>query len=575
MNSLVTLPATKERRSFGLHPKILLTIMREQAGSLSKALSELIMNSVDAGATRIDITIGESSFTVADDGHGFTSLEQLENFFEVFGTPHEEGDAYYGRFRIGRGQIMSYARTTWRSGPFEMRVDIAGDAADLGYDLLTHVVITSGCRIDGEFYKPNKVWHSSEDDICWGIADDFRRLIRYVPIPVFINGKQANKLPSEDQWDFEDDVAWYRFYRDDRDLGIYNRGVLVEYKKAAYFGTGGIVVTKQPLMVNMARNALIEHNCPTWKHVEQIISDRYRSRLIKAKKLDVDERAKLINDLLFGEETIYPHEAEQLRKIRFIPDIFGEVQSPDRFLAGVNYTLFNGKHTMIAERAQTHGRATVVMREMFYRTRLNTEEISHYGWAIARLRSRLCMSNDIQWLDFAQLVQEMDGTAMTLDDKDLKAEEMIVLEGLRYLNDCYFGKWLAGSSAKRRAVIAGVSDTMTAWTDGKTYIAIHRNALRDIRKSGAGKLILLIIHEYGHEDSSIGGHVHDFEFYHRFHRFAVTCTAGDLADQLFRRYVNGICKEGIVPSSNTGRHVRYLAERSPKFRSRIKAKDAE
>lgn len=568
---------TEERRAFGLHPKILLTIMREQAGSLSKALSELVMNSVDAGATRIDIAIGESNFTVADDGHGFTSLEQLENFFDVFGTPHEEGDAYYGRFRIGRGQIMSYARTTWRSGPFEMRVDIAGDTTDLGYDLLTHSEIVSGCRIDGEFYQPNKVYRSfyDESNFNWGIDDDFRRLIRYIPVPVFINGMQSNRLPAEEQWDFEDDLAWYRFYRDDRDLAIYNRGVLVEYKKAAHFGTGGTVVTKRPLLVNMARNALIVHNCPTWKHVSQIIADRYRSRLTKAKKLDMDERAKLINDLLFGEEMIYPHEADQLRKIRFIPDIFGEVQSPNKFLAGVNYTLFDGKHTMIAERAQTHGRAAVVMQEMFYRTRLNTEEISHYAWAINRMRSRLGMPNEIQWLDFGQLVQEMDGTAKTLDDKDLTVQELIVLDELRYLNEWHLGKWLVGSYAKRRAVVAGVSDTMTAWTDGKTYIAIHRNALRDIRNSGAVKLILLMIHEYGHEESSVGGHAHDFEFYHRFHRFAVTCSVGDLSDQLFRRYVNGICKESIVPSSDTGRHVRYLAERSPKLRSRNKAKDAE
>ena len=105
--------------------------MREQAGSLSKALSELVMNSIDAGATRINLTIDKDRFSLDDDGHGFTSLDQLENFFEVFGTPHEKGDAYYGRFRIGRGQIMSYARTVWRSGPFEMRVDIEANEEDL------------------------------------------------------------------------------------------------------------------------------------------------------------------------------------------------------------------------------------------------------------------------------------------------------------------------------------------------------------------------------------------------------------------------------------------------------------
>ena len=99
MDSCLSTPA-EERRAFGVHPQILLTIMREQAGSLSKALAELVMNSVDAGARRIDITIGEATFIVADDGQGFTSREQLENFFEIFGTPHNEDDAYsrYGRF---------------------------------------------------------------------------------------------------------------------------------------------------------------------------------------------------------------------------------------------------------------------------------------------------------------------------------------------------------------------------------------------------------------------------------------------------------------------------------------------
>lgn len=72
----------EERRAFGLHPKILLTIMREQAGSLAKAMAELVMNSVDAGATRIDLTVGESTFELSDDGCGFSSRDQLENFFD-------------------------------------------------------------------------------------------------------------------------------------------------------------------------------------------------------------------------------------------------------------------------------------------------------------------------------------------------------------------------------------------------------------------------------------------------------------------------------------------------------------
>lgn len=155
---MTTKEAHIERRSFGIHPAILLTLMREQAGSVEKALAELVMNSVDARSTRIDITTSDTGFSIADDGKGFTSIDQLETFFDMFGTPHEAGDAYYGRFRVGRGQIMSYAKTTWRSGPFEMRVDIDPSAKDIGYDLVVHKAIAPGCRVDGEFIESHTAY---------------------------------------------------------------------------------------------------------------------------------------------------------------------------------------------------------------------------------------------------------------------------------------------------------------------------------------------------------------------------------------------------------------------------------
>lgn len=567
--------ALKERRLFGLHPQILLTIMREQAGSLSKAMAELVMNSVDAGATRIDLTVGEESFVLADDGCGFTSRDQLESFFDIFGTPHEDGDAYYGRFRIGRGQIMSYARTNWRSGPFEMRVDVAGNVNDLGYDLLTHSENVLGCRISGKFYERNRIYRSfsDTDGFDWGIDSDFRYLIGYVPIPVFINGRQANKLPANESWDHEDEYAWYRFIKDGySNLSLYNRGVLVQHLDASRFGTGGIIVSKRPFTTNMARNAVVEHRCPVWQEVKKTILERFEFRLAKAKKLDRDEAAKLMDDLLFGDGQISYQTQQLIRKIRFIPDIFGELKAPNDFLASRFYTLHDGKHTMIAERVQRQGRAAVVMGSMFIRTHLDTKEPVNYFRAVRKLRERLGMGNDIQWIDFADLVRELNDTSTIVEDAQLKEEEQIVLGALRYLNDHSFGRQFAGGYAKRRKIVAGESDTRQAWTDGKSFIAINRKQLLDIRHSGAAKLILLIAHEYGHDEPTVGEHAHDFAFYHRFHKSVLSCATGDMADLLFRRYVSGICQVGIVPSSATGQHVRHLAGCSPKLRSRLKPK---
>lgn len=219
-----------EQRAFGLHPAILLTLMREQAGSLDKDMAELVMNSVDAGASRIDLTISEEGFSISDDGRGFTERSQIENFFEIFGTPHKASDAYYGKFRIGRGQVMSYAKTTWRSGPFEMRVDIAGAERDLGYELITHDTSALGCRIDGVFYAETFAHiEAFVPDTHSYVGDrSFLNIIKYVPIPIYINGTVGNKPPMTETWDMEDEFAWYRFRKDTHSAHIFNRGVLVE-----------------------------------------------------------------------------------------------------------------------------------------------------------------------------------------------------------------------------------------------------------------------------------------------------------------------------------------------------------
>jgi len=95
-----------ERRQFKMHEALLYSVIQKQAGSLAKAGLEGTMNSVDAGATRVDITCDGTTVVIADDGRGFTSAREIEEFFETFGTPHAEGDAKFGFFRMGRGHFF-------------------------------------------------------------------------------------------------------------------------------------------------------------------------------------------------------------------------------------------------------------------------------------------------------------------------------------------------------------------------------------------------------------------------------------------------------------------------------------
>ena len=99
-----------EIRKFKMHPDLLFSVIKSQAGTQEKAILEAVMNAVDAGATKCEIKIDENGYSIVDDGKGFVSRQEVDEFFETFGTPHKEGDATYGRFRMGRGQLFALDR---------------------------------------------------------------------------------------------------------------------------------------------------------------------------------------------------------------------------------------------------------------------------------------------------------------------------------------------------------------------------------------------------------------------------------------------------------------------------------
>lgn len=140
---------------FKLHPSVIYNIIREQSGTPEKAIAELVMNSIDAGAKNIHLDLSSENFSIKDDGLGFGGVEEIEAFFGTFGTPHQKGDATYGQFRLGRGQAFSLAKTEWRSGNFGMTVDLAcvGKEDTHGYHLHEFGKMVEGCEIKGDFYE--------------------------------------------------------------------------------------------------------------------------------------------------------------------------------------------------------------------------------------------------------------------------------------------------------------------------------------------------------------------------------------------------------------------------------------
>ena len=124
-----------ETRRFKMHPKLLFDVIQRQAGSLAKAVLEGVMNSIDAKATKCRITLTNNELTISDDGTGIRTRKSIEDFFETFGQPHDESEGkVYGTFRMGRGQLFAYGKNRWRTGPFEMKIDIKNKGLD--YELI-------------------------------------------------------------------------------------------------------------------------------------------------------------------------------------------------------------------------------------------------------------------------------------------------------------------------------------------------------------------------------------------------------------------------------------------------------
>lgn len=554
-----------EDRQFNIHPAIIKSLIIEQAGTLEKAFTELIMNSVDAKATEIHINIKNTGeFSISDDGKGFKDKEEILSFFETFGTPHQEGDACYGKFRVGRGQIMAFAKTTWKSGNFEMHVDLAGKQENFGYTLKENKnTFHPGCLIEGSLYEIP--YHLTYEDP--GVEDIFHTFfssVKFLSIPVFVNGKQTNTLPSEVNWDLEDDFAYYHFDPKAYRFSIFNKGVFVTDINTNKFGTGGYVTTKETLHVNLARNEII-FGCKTWKHILEVISDRFLVKLGKTKRLSEAERLKVIHDALHTNNE-FP---KTIKQKLFIVDIFGDLKSPEQMLTSNRYTLFDGVHTQIAEKVQNENLACVITPELLYQCQIDKNSFhQNLEFVIGRFRSKfLYNTRPYQIIPFQKFVHELANTHSLIEEKSWTLEQQIIMKVLNKFQQDLLRMFPRTTRPETRILKIGVSQTAAGWTDGFSYIAISEESIKKFKdgpyrevSGGILHLALILIHEYCHDNSSADNHDHDLQFYKKYHNITLNGTFNKILDQMFRYCIKLMVAKNLVPSSYQRSHVDGLAK---------------
>ncbi|WP_458729646.1 ATP-binding protein [Pseudomonas brenneri] len=285
------------RLPFELDPQIIHHIIYSQAGSIGKAIIELLMNAVDASASAVHLSLSRTGFSCSDDGQGFASREDVIRYFGRFGTPHDEGDATYGRFRLGRGQIMAHAATVWRSNAWRMTVDTR--TMGYHYDLDDLDDTSPGCAISGDWYEV------LSDAELMSAIQEVRDLVRYTPVSVVLNGQRITRDPLTERWDAEDEFAWYRVKADGA-VAIYNQGVLVRHDSAHLWGAGGLIVSKQAIGLNVSRTEILRKTCPVWKAIARQfgqMADQMASRLGDHRKTEA-RREKSARALLSGDANI-------------------------------------------------------------------------------------------------------------------------------------------------------------------------------------------------------------------------------------------------------------------------------
>ncbi|KVV40936.1 DNA mismatch repair protein MutL [Burkholderia territorii] len=530
---------------FELDPEIIHHIIYSQAGSIGKAIIELLMNSVDARATAVQLSMTKEGFKCADDGNGFANREDVVRYFGRFGTPHEEGDATYGRFRLGRGQIMAHASTIWRSNDWQMTVDTR--AMGYSYDLekLDHAL--PGCSISGQWYEP------LTDSELMSAVQEIRDLVRYTPVSVELNGRVITRDPRTERWDAEDEFAWYRA-KEDGAVSIYNQGVLVRHDPGHMWGAGGLIVSKKAIALNVSRTEILRKTCPVWKAIAKqfgALADDVRSRLGDHRKTEAS-REKSARALLAGDPNIVKiYEKEEV--ITLLPGkrhvtmqaFLSKCYYSHNKRQGNRFTVVeNGFEVPKGEAIAREGIAVVVHPQTLGRfgcysahdlldaiDRIQTnvrEDIEKNGtrfWGQLQLPELVAFSTlRDAFVERTALVTERDALdkearrAWTALRTILHHYAAVLTGGER----CYHGSPIV-RGGKSFQILLGQSNTAEAWTDGDSYIAFTVDVVKRLKTvplKAAAYIFSLIEHEVAHEGDSLDCG-HDEAFYQRFHDLTI------------------------------------------------------
>jgi len=491
-----------ETRAFKMHPKLLFDVIQRQAGTIGKAALEGVMNAIDAGATQIDIDILPDKLAISDNGGGFKDRYEIEHFFEVFGQPHDPDEKkVFGTFRMGRGQLFAFGKNFWETNRFAMEVDIQGKGLD--YTLTEHPSPhNDGCRVVVELYKTLASY-----DIR-NFEDEMKAAVKWVAVPVKLNGVVISRDPQKEKWDLVIDEALVRF-RESGDMRVYNLGVMVRAYGSYNFGCGGEVVSVKSMKLNFARNDVMS-DCPVWQVIKKVINQNADKQVRKKKSLTEAQRGRLAKQ--FRDKEL---EEEDARRLAIFTDVAGKHWSIDKLCGRANDYR---KICTSAPKDDDKGDKLMQTRLAFV---FAEECLERFG--VEDLKSLVAgIKHYCSWFPFKEesyrrLTKDLDDVYQFLPDSEWTALERAVIRTI----DIAQYPTIKELSDERtiREIRLGRASTADAWTDGVTYIAFNRDFLARVGTMLPGwvRIGQTLIHELVHDEPTSDTHSHSPDFYEMYH----------------------------------------------------------
>ena len=559
-----------ETVQFTVSASIIRHLIERQAGTLDKAILELIMNGIDAGAERIEVVFEDDQhISVRDNGRGFRTRDEVEKHFADFGFDHDtkEERGYgrvNGRFGLGRSQIYGFGQSSWRTHTFRMDVDIQSNK-ELAFELSTgESESVDGCHIDVALYKPLTEVGKEQ------IRRTLREHVQYAPSSIVVDGDQVNKDVASIKWNAESEhLLFLNKPTATYGLELHNMGIFVNRYTQSDMGVSGVVVSKVPhsFKVTMSRTD-VHRSCELWAEMLTMIKP-FKETQRRRKQLTDQDRMGIARDWLYGDLP----EAAVMRSSRIFKTVKGNyltLRQLHRHAQGM-VTVEMSRYDRVAEAIHESYAIGVLARDFL--DWIDARDVGAVVKALnqmAELAYGLPRTEYFEVGDYEKHKAGFNGALITIDKSRWTKLQKAQLASLNSINGHLANGVRYGqkriTTGDKRLLTLGDSDTALAWTDGNNFICLRRTFMNSCFENGMDgilRLIALLVHEQLHTDSDADEtHDHSQEFFEAFENVMLSRSLGlfSLAATVVRRYDIERQKLGLPRSMNVAKSLDQVSE---------------